>query len=369
MRIGVSARWLALPASGAREYTLCLIRALLKLDRQNEYIVFHSRSTHLGSVPAAREILLPTRSKLAWDYVSLPRAIQREGIDLFWTPSYIIPFPVRCKSVATVLDLAYLTMPQSYEPFDVLYMRLAMPGSFRRARALLSISDYTRRDLIRYFPFAKEKTVVTPLGIAASYRERPLAEMESAVRESYSLPQPYIFYAGSLSPRKGVPYLLRAFALLSRKHHIPHHLVFTGGWSWGNVGVHRLVQTLGLQDRVHILDEVPAAHMPVLYRLADLFVYPSLYEGFGLPVLEAMASECPVVCSNLTSLPEVAGDAALLVDPRDPTYLADAMYQALTNEATRADLRERGVRRAGSFTWEATADKTLQAFESAAQTS
>ncbi len=367
MRIGVSARWLGLPACGAREYTLCLIRSLLERDHRNEYVVFHSQSAHMGSFPGGREILLPGRNKLAWDYVSLPRAIDKEQVDLFWTPSYIVPFPVRCKSVATVLDLAYLTMPQSYEPLDVLYMRLAMPGSFRRARALLCISDYTRRDLIRLFPFSKEKSVVTPLGIAPSYRQRPSADMETAVRKSYSLPPHYIFYAGSLSPRKGVPYLLQAFARLKRDQHISHRLVFTGGWSWGQVDVHRLVESLGLQDQVLILDEVPADHMPVLYRLADLFVYPSLYEGFGLPVLEAMASECPVVCSNLTSLPIVAGDAAILVDPRDTTCLADAMHRALTDAATRADLKERGARRSESFTWEATADKTLEVFESVGQ--
>ncbi len=363
MRIGVSARWLDLPACGPREYTLHLIRSCLERDHGNEYVVFHHHRARMGTFPAAREVLVPGRSKLAWDYVSLPIAVAQERIDLFWTPSYIVPFTIRCKSVATVLDLAYLTMPQSYEPLDVLYMRLAMPGSFRRASALLSISEHTRRDLVRLFPFTEEKAVVTPLGIDVSYWQRHSREMENDVRSRYSLPQPYIFYAGSLSPRKGVPYLLQAFAELKRNRRIPHCLVFTGGWSWGNVGVHRLVETLGLRDQVVLLNEVPAEHMAILYRLADLFVYPSLYEGFGLPVLEAMACECPVVCSNMTSLPEVAGDAAILVDPRDAGGLAEVMYWVLTDEAARADLKQRGLRRSECFTWEATADKTLQVFE------
>jgi glycosyltransferase involved in cell wall biosynthesis len=363
MRIGVSARWLDLPASGAREYTLSLIQSLLEKDHRNEYVIFHRHPARMGSFAAAREILLPGRSKLVWDYLSLPRAIARERVELFWTPSYIVPFPIHCKSVATVHDLAYLTMPRSYDPFDVLYMRLAMPGSFRRASALLSVSEHTRRDLVRFFPFTEGKVVVTHHGVAPGYREKHSAEMENEVRTRYSIQYRYIFYAGSLSPRKGVPYLLQAFGMLKRDQHIPHRLVLTGGWSWGNVDVRQLIETLGLQDDVIILGEVPADHMPILYRLADLFAYPSLYEGFGLPILEAMASQCPVVCSNLTSLPEVAGDAAILVDPRDVASLADAMYRALMEPATRECLKQRGVRRSECFTWEATADKTLQVFE------
>ncbi len=367
MRIGVAARWLELPPGGAREYTESLIRALLACDSKNEYVIFYCDSRRQGTFLEAAELTLRGRNKITWDYVSLPRALRRERIDLFWTPSYIVPFPVSCRSVATVLDLAYYTMPQSYRFLDVLYMRLAMPASFRRADALLCISEHTRQDLVRLFPFAKAKASVTPLGIHQRFRQSHSPETENKVRSQYALSRPFVFYAGSLSPRKGVPQLLEAFGMLKRDRHMPHRLVLTGGWSWGNVRVHRMADELGLRDQIVILGEIPADHMPVLYRLAELFVYPSLYEGFGLPVLEAMACGCPVVCSDLTSLPEVAGDAAILVDPCDTVAMAEAMHQALVDEDTRKTLSEKGMRRSENFTWEATASKTLKVFENVMQ--
>ncbi len=363
LRIGVSARWLELPPGGAREYTECLIQALLACDIKNQYVVFYSNPRRQGTFPGAVEITLPGRNKIIWDYISLPGALKRERIDLFWTPSYIVPFPVKCRSVATVLDLAYLTMPRAYRYTDVLYMRLAMPGSFRRANALLCISEHTRQDLERLFPFAKPKASVTPLGLHPRYRMTPRSGFDDEVRSRYALRQPYLFYAGSLSPRKGVPQLLEAFSLLKREQRIPHLLVLTGGWNWGNVNAYRMADSVGLRDQVMILGEVPSDHMPALYRLADLFVYPSLYEGFGLPVLEAMACGCPVVCSKLTSLPEVAGDAAVLVDPKDTARMAAEMYRALVDKDVRAMLMEKGLRRSQGYTWEATAHKTLKVFE------
>ncbi len=363
MRIGVSARWLDLPAGGAREYLLWLLKYLLMKDGRNDYVVFHSQTAHLGSFPAAREILLPGRNKLVWDYFSLPRAVVQQHIDVFWTPSYIVPFPIRCKSVATVHDLAYLTMPRSYEPLDVLYMRLAMPGSFRRANSLICVSEHTRRELMRLFPFVQEKATVIYHGISPRYRERPSAETMGQVLAKYSLTRPYIFYAGSISPRKGLGFLLQAFAVLKRHRGIPQRLVLTGGWTWGQGNLRHLIESLELKDQVSILGHVQAEDMPALYRMADLFVYPSLYEGFGLPVLEAMACECPVVSTCLTSLPEVCGEAALMVDPRAVKEFADAIEYALADPQTRTRLKQKGTERAAQFTWEATADKTLQVFE------
>ncbi len=363
MRIGLAARWLELPPCGPREYTENLIRALLQFDQRNEYVVFHSAAAYLGTFPRATEILLPSQNKLWWDYVLVPRAIARQQLDVFWTPSYIVPFSVRCKSIATVLDLAYFTLPQAYRRADVLYMRAAMRGSFRRAAALLAVSDYTRRDIVRLFPFAAEKTVITYAAAASQYHRDLNPNWVATVRQIYDLPASFVFYAGSISPRKGLPYLMEAFALLKRQWHLNCQLVLTGGWQWGRSDVRQLIARLDLEGDVRTLGHVPAEHMPALYALADLFVYPSLYEGFGLPVLEAMACGCPVVCSNLTSLPEVAGEAALLVDPRDVQVLAEALRRGLTDRVLRGDLVARGLAQAAAFNWETTACKTLNVIE------
>jgi glycosyltransferase involved in cell wall biosynthesis len=366
MKIGLTARWLQLPAGGAKEYTINLVQSLLEIDKKNVYVVFHKTPAAMGVFPEAREILLPGRTKLLWDYVQLPLAVRRESIDLFWTPSFVVPFPILCKSVATVHDLAYFAFPRSYQLLDVLYMRTAIPGSFRRASALLAVSEHTKRDIARFFPFAEEKVTVTYEAASSRYHRTTEEGSLTAVREKYSLCHPFVFYAGSISPRKGCPNLLRAFAMLKKQKRIPHRLIFTGGWSWGSLDLFGLADELAISNDVTVLGEVPAQDMPLLYNLADLFVYPSLYEGFGLPVLEAMACGCPVVCSNLTSLPEVAGEAALMVDPRDISALADAMYVALTDPQIRASLIGKGLTRAASFSWKETARKTLDVFEKVA---
>jgi glycosyltransferase involved in cell wall biosynthesis len=366
MRIGLIARWLELPAGGAKHYTLNLIRALLKADEHNRYIVFHKIPEAMGTFPTAREVLVLGKSKLQWDYLNLPIAVKRERIDLLWTPSYVVPFPIRCRSVASVLDLAYFYSPGSYRILDVLYMRSAMASSFRRVDALLAISEYTKNDIVRLFPFAESKVTVTHLAPSTRYQRTVDKESLEAVRQRYSLNRPFIFYAGSISPRKGCSFLVDAFAMLKRTKRIPHKLVLTGGWTWGTPNIVDVIREMDLEDEVIVLGEVAGQDMPALYSLAELLVYPSTYEGFGLPVLEAMACSCPVVCSNLTSIPEVAGDAALSVDPRDVSALAAAIYTALTDLTTRKRLIERGVERAASFTWEKTARKTLDVFEKTA---
>lgn len=366
MKIGLVARWLSLESGGAREYTRCVIRALLEIDHTNEYVVFYNAPTFVGQFPTAREVVIPIGNKLIWDYWGLPRCVRKEQIDVLWTPAYVVPFPITCKSVATVLDLAYFVFPKAYRLLDVLYMRTAIPGSFRRVSALLAISENTKRDIVRLFPFTEGRVTVTYLAAPCGYKRIDENDLLDTVRDKYSLHRPFIFYAGSISPRKGMPCLLEAFALMKKQKRVPHQLVITGGRSWGRQAEFRLLEGLDSDD-IRILGHVPVSDMPAIYNLADLFVFPSLYEGFGLPVLEAMACGCPVVCSSLTSLPEVAGDAALMVDPRETSSLADAMYIALTDPQTRIRLIEKGLARAASFTWEETARKTLEVFERVAR--
>lgn len=365
MRIGLVARWLSIESGGARQYTDHLIRELLRIDQDNEYVVLYNSPEFLGRFPTASEIAIPIASKLLWDYVGLPLCVRKERIDLLWTPSYVVPFPVACHAVSTFLDMAYFVMPESYKRTDVLYMKCAIPGSVKRSSALLAISENTRRDIVRLFPDAKSKIFVTHLAAPPHYRPVTDQEALASTRAEFGLQQPFIFYAGSISPRKGIPFLLRAFANLKKKHGIPHRLVLTGGRRWRDAKIRASFRQLPQQQLV-VLGHVPDAVLPSIYTLADLFVYPSLYEGFGLPVLEAMACGCPVVCSNLSSLPEVAGDAALMVDPTDDHALADAMHVALTDPQTRNSLITKGLERSALFSWEETARRTLRVFNSIA---
>jgi len=358
MRIGVSARWLNLASGGAREYAEHLIRGLTTIDRQNEYVVFHSSPMWLGQFPCAKEIVIPSPNRWLWEYAGLPLHVSRQHIDLFWTPSYVIPFPVKCRSIASVLDLAYYFMPQAYRRAEVLYMRCMLPSSVKRASAILAISERTKSDLVRLFPEAEPKVFVTHLAASPVFRRITDEAALASARAKYGLDRPFIFHAGSISPRKGLSFLAKAFVDLRKQHGVPHRLVLTGGRSWGDPETRELLRRVPRED-VLMLGHVAGSALAAIYSLADLFVFPSLYEGFGLPVLEAMACGCPVVCSNLTSLPEVAGDAALMVDPRDVQALATAMAVALTDAPTRESLVEKGKARAASFTWEETVRKTV----------
>jgi glycosyltransferase involved in cell wall biosynthesis len=362
MRIGLTARWFSLQSGGARAYTEQLIDHLLHTDRDNEYVVFYDSRKHLGRFRLAREVALAAPHRLIWDYVALPVGVQKQQLDLLWIPSYVIPFGIGCPTVTSVLDLAYYYLPAAYRPLDVLYMRLMLPRSVRRAAAILAISENTRRDLVCLFPGAQHKVFVTHLAAASGFSRVTETALLSSVRATYGLTTPFVLYSGSISPRKGLPYLLKAFAKLKRENGIPHCLVLTGGRSWGDAETRRLMAQFPMGE-ILPLGHVPDSTLPALYTLADLSVYPSLYEGFGLPVLEAMACQCPVVCSNLTSLPEVAGDAAVMVDPRDVSALADAMHQVLSDPVTRKSLVARGSERASMFSWDQTARKTLTVFD------
>jgi glycosyltransferase involved in cell wall biosynthesis len=366
MRIGLAARWLAQESGGAREYTQHLIHHLLLVDRRNDYVVFHNSKSSQGRFPAAREVVIPTSSRLLWDYVGLPIYAWKERIDLLWVPSYVIPWTVTGRAVVSFLDMAYFLMPKAYRFRDVQYMQRAIPGSLKRAAAVLAISENTRQDIARLFPDVGSKVFVTHLAPSPIYRRIADQKMLTSVREEYGLQEPFVFYPGSVSPRKGLSLLLQAFVRLHRERQVSHSLVITGGRTWGDSGIDSSLKQLP-PGQVRILGHVSASILPALYNLADLCVYPSLFEGFGLPVLEAMICGCPVVCSSLTSLPEIAGDAAMLVDPNDVPALADAIFEALTDPELRSSLIEKGLTRVASFTWENTARETLGVFESVVQ--
>lgn len=216
-------------------------------------------------------------------------------------------------------------------------------------------------DIIRYFKIPENKIKVIYLGVDEDYK--PLSETEiRKVRQKYHLNYPFILYVGSLISHKNIPTLIKAFYKL-KKYGLPHKLVITGKRGWKYKNIFEIISKLNLQKDVVFTGYVQREDLPALYNAADLFVYPSLYEGFGLPPLEAMACGTPVITSNTSSLPEVVGNAGIMVDPYDIDGLAKAMYEVLTNEGLRAELRKRGLERAKMFSWKKTAEETLNVYK------
>jgi glycosyltransferase involved in cell wall biosynthesis len=291
------------------------------------------------------------------DFLPLDRTLG--GIDIYHSTNFITPPLRKARGVVTIYDLIML-FPEFGVP---LFPREELRRYIERADAILAISEHTKRDIIHFFNVPEDKVRVTLL--AADERFRCIADPEGirSVLGRFGIEGDYVLYTGPMELRKNVPAIVRAFATLKVEKRVPHRLVLAGNKGGGCYDeVLEIVRTLGLENDVIFTGFVPDEDMPYLYNGAALFAFPSLYEGFGLPPLEAMACGCPVVTSNTSSLPEVVGDAGLMVDPHRPEELADAMGKILGDSALRAELREKGLRRAAEFSWRRCAEETLAVY-------
>jgi glycosyltransferase involved in cell wall biosynthesis len=300
--------------------------------------------------------------RIVWEQMVLPIATYTEQLDLLHSLAFVRPIVACCPVVITIYDLSFVRMPERFPRFQRLYLQTLTRYSARRAARLLVISQSTKDDVVQFCGVSSDKIVVTYCGVDEQFAPRSRHEVET-FRAAKGLPSRFILYLGTLEPRKNVPQIVRAYAAL-RSHDLSHDykLVIAGAKGWGYDEVFAAVEQSGIKDDVTFAGYVPAEELPLWYNAAELFVYPSLFEGFGLPVLEAMACGTPAITSNVSSLPEVAGDAALTITPTDTRALSDAMECALHDASLRAQLRERGLRRASQFSWQRAAQQTAQVY-------
>jgi len=268
----------------------------------------------------------------------------------------------RKQLVMTIYDLSFLAYPQFLLPNTLTVTLQGTREAIARADALITISQYSRQELIERMGVAEERVVVTRLAADSRCVRVEDPERISLVRKRYCLPEHFVLFVGSLEPRKNVGRLLQAYAQLPISLQDDIHLVIAGGVGWLNDDIHPTVLQLGMKDRVHFIGYVEENDLPVVYSLATVFAYPSHYEGFGLPVLEAMQCGAPVLTSNVSSLPEVAGDAAVLVTPTEVEDIAHGLKRLLDHADLRAELRIRGYQRAREFSWERCARETLAVY-------
>jgi glycosyltransferase involved in cell wall biosynthesis len=299
-------------------------------------------------------------ARIAWTQVLAGRAARAAGADLLHGVHYELPLAARLAQVVTVHDLTLVTHPEWHEAAKVRYFGWAMRRAVARATRVLCVSATTARDLAERLEVPADRVDVTPLG--TDLRPAPPDRVE-AVRRRLGLDGPYLLGLGTVEPRKDLPTLVRAFAALAGE--LPHRLVLAGLAGWGSGALAAAVAASGVADRVLVAGYVPEADKAALLSGADVFVYPSRYEGFGLPVLEAMACGAPVVTTTGGSLPEVAGDAAALVEPGDDHALAAALAKLAGDPAAREDAAARGRRRADAFAWERCGELTAAAYRRA----
>lgn len=349
MHIALDAQSTVGRKTGIGVYTAELLAALQRVAPQHE----------VTALRWGRDVPMRLDRRLRWQQVEVPRRAKRASADLLHIPGFDAPLRKPCPVVLTVHDLIGSLYPRNLPPVSRFYWSRWLPFTIRSADAIIVDSTSTKDDLVRILGVRPEKITVVLLGVHERFR--PQAEpARAALRERYQLRQPYLLYVGTLEPRKGIDTLIDSFAALAAQY--PHDLVIAGkkGWYWDTIlkriGHHKL------NNRVRVIDYVTDAELPALYSAASVFVFPSRYEGFGLPVLEAMACGTPVVCANCSSLPEVAGDGALLVPPDQPDALTAALKPILDGAGVAAQLRERGFMRAAELTWERTAYATLRVY-------
>lgn len=356
-KIGISARGLGKVFSGPNSYTEGFTRELIRQARDYEIYVYYNSPEPLGLFEQAIERVIPGLNTFFWDHVLLPQQVKRDQISLVIFPKGTISVRLSCIAIPIMLDLGYFyTNLNPYKKLDTLYMRRAMPFSAHNAAAVFTISEHTRQDVIRLLNVQPEK-VVNIYG-AASKVYQPVSDANtlSEVRTRYQLSEPFIFFPTNISPRKNFNRLLDAFEMIQDR--IPHHLYFTGSVAWNTDDVISRLKG-SIAARVHQLGKVPLADMASIYSLAQFTVYPSLFEGLGLPVLEAFQCGSPVLASNQTSLPEITGDAALIVDAYSQQSIADGMIKMAGDSTLRDSLRRKGFAQANNFTWEKTVQTAL----------
>ena len=309
-------------------------------------------------------------SRILWEQLVLPLLVARDGLDLLHCPLNVQPVATRCPVVLTIHDLTFIKYPDRFNVLKQRYLATLTRYSARRARRILADSAATRDDVVAAFGVPAERVDVVYPAYGPEFRVYDPASPEDqgtlhAFRQRHGLPEQYVFYLGTLEPRKNVDRLVHAYAQLVQRG-LPHALVLAGGKGWHYDAIFRAVEEHGLRDRVVFPGYVTREEQPLWYAAAELFVYPSQYEGFGLPPLEAMACGVPVITSESSSLPEVVGSAGITVDPNDLDALADAMESVLRDASKAESLRDAGPQRAVQFTWEAAAQRCAAAYRLAA---
>ena len=364
MRIGIDARLLHYSKAGISRYTWHLLEGLAQLSVDEEVVVLRSRKAPTSTLPSApfRSIAMWTPPHSRFEQVGLRLETSGLGLDLLHSPDFIPPFRRNCLSVITVHDLAFLMFPQFMTRESAKYYG-QIDMAVRNTDHIIAVSRSTADDIVRLLGISESR--ISVIHEAASPLFRPITAPEplAQVRARYGVPEEFILFVSTIEPRKNLPMLLEAFRLVLDRYHSEARLVVVGKLGWLVDESLAAVKRLKLEKDILFLQEVPPEDLLHLYNSARALVMPSFYEGFGLPVLEAMACGTPVIVSNVSSLPEVVGDAGMLVSPQDVEGMAVAMWRVLNDPRLRDEMRAKGLARAACFSWEKAARQTLEVYQ------
>jgi glycosyltransferase involved in cell wall biosynthesis len=343
---------------GSAEVCFQLLVELSRLDKKNSYIIYlPCPPTKDMPEESARWRYRVVVARRFWTLFALPRALRHDMPDIFFSPTHYSPFFIPMKTVLTILDVSYKYFPEMFTKKDLYKLSWWGKFSVRKSKKIITISESSKDDIIKTYGINAKNIEVIHLGI----KKLPIANMtKEELFKKYSITMPYILFVGTLQPRKNLVRLIQAISLLKNKD---IKLVIIGKKGWMYEDILSAPEKFDISDRVIFLHNVINSELPLFYKYASLFVLPSLYEGFGLPILEAMKYKCPVVTSKVSSLPEAGGEAALYINPEDVSEIAEKIDEVLVNTKLRERMVKLGDIQVKKFSWEKTASEVIKVFE------
>ncbi|MFQ5456260.1 MAG: glycosyltransferase family 4 protein [Nitrospirota bacterium] len=361
-RIGIAV--LMETIGGPRTYGYNLLKSLSSIDNENRYLVFTDNIDSFNNL-GVEPVLVRLESLYAlllWDYLKLPYYITKHKIDIFHHTKNIVPLFTSRISVVTIHDLAPFIFPETFPIHHRIYLQRNMLRVSTHAERIITVSQNSKKDIINILKVDEKKIDVVYNGISDRFREIKDSGLISGVRDKYNLWDKIILYVGTIQPRKNVDILIKVFHSLKRENKIEHKLVIVGREGWLSKPMHLLIRELNLEGEVFLAGSIPDEELPIFYNMADIFVYLSSYEGFGLSILEAMACCTPVIASNISSIPEVVGDSGILVNPKDLNEIKEAIIRLISDRNLHNYYCQKGIERAGHFSWDRSAKEVIKVY-------
>lgn len=375
-RIGIDARFAVRNHRGIGNYTLNLIHGLAEIDSHNEYILYIDKNDSENILPKQGNFkikkLLPS-NYLVWEQIILPMQVKKDGVDILHCTGNTAPFFLSrsIKLVLTICDVMYLKnyseLPKSasyYQRMGRLYRKTIVPRIASHLSMALTISEFSKIDIMKHLPEIDNNRIkVIYLAANENFGQVDKSSALQKIRNKFGIDRDYILTLGALDPRKNTELVIKTFIELKNESNINEKLLIIGVPNWKQTKFYNIVQESNFKKDIIFTDFISEDDLILLYNGASIFLYPSLYEGFGIPLLEAMACGVPVIASKTGSIPEVAGDAALLIDPRNGKELKESMLNLLNDEGLRSELIRQGFRQHQKFSWKKTAEETLGIYE------
>ena len=367
MKIVINALGPSKVKAGIGNYLSNLINKLSIVDKKNKYIIFASSENKIFYKTQNKNFFIidigfwgrNNLLRIFWEQLILPVKLLEHKADILFSPGFVCPLIKAVKYITVIHDMTFFSHPQVHTFFKKLYFPFMIKRSVKRSEKIIAISYNTKKEIIKYIKIPPEKIVVTHLS-ANKFSKSNIKDEKKFLSEKYNIKSEYLLFVGMIEPRKNLDLIIEAFKKFSDK---TIKLVIVGKKGWMVDDLFEKIKLKNLDEQIIFTGFVPDNELEIFYKTAKVFLYPSLYEGFGIPVLEAMTTGCPVITSNISSLPEVAGDAAILIDPENSEELSDAVNKLINDVKIREELVKKGFENTKKFSWKKTAKQTLLVFE------